>query len=412
MTFMYNNKETATSTLDCLDKWKDNMVTAGWTLYDDQSADTYPYYIMSSSGENSDQMTCYVRLGTVATADRLQHFMYLDWNATTHVGVVSIGHTSYSYILTDDDASFDMWMCANGDGYTLITYVSSGYHISHVGIVSPFHEELGELDTAITSGSSVALSLGSGEAAGFEVGKQYQIVGAAGEGRDPINLSAVDESTDTLTAQSIARSYGVGSKVGFMPFRWYSNHSRNTSAQCFIVQNTGVGTANDSGYCGLAYAFIPQASVDPDAKISGDNNYYGLTPALFYHLTGSTGMTGLQHADSLFLRGDVSTSSGHTMSVGDIDSGTSTGSNSSTTLNDTGKSWSADQHNGKALVITVGTGSGQVRTISDTTATQLTVSAAWTTTPDATSDYVICDEAWIWFYVGGSTAYQGAMRAG
>lgn len=54
-----------------------------------------------------------------------------------------------------------------------------------------------------------------------------------------------------------------------------------------------------------------------------------------------------------------------------------------------GKSWSADQFNGAYIWIYGGTGAGQVREISDTTSTRITVSVNWTTNPDATSYYTI-----------------------
>src|SRR5207245_2649461 len=44
---------------------------------------------------------------------------------------------------------------------------------------------------------------------------------------------------------------------------------------------------------------------------------------------------------------------------------------------------------GRPDSITAGTGAGQTRAVTSNTATTLTVSPAWTTTPDATSKYVI-----------------------
>lgn len=58
-------------------------------------------------------------------------------------------------------------------------------------------------------------------------------------------------------------------------------------------------------------------------------------------------------------------------------------------LDDSGKSWSADQFNGAYIWIYAGTGRGQVRQISDTTATRITVTANWTTNPNNTSYYAI-----------------------
>lgn len=69
--------------------------------------------------------------------------------------------------------------------------------------------------------------------------------------------------------------------------------------------------------------------------------------------------------------------------------GTSTGSNTSTTLKDTGQSWDTDEFAGLNIVVTAGTGAGQHRIISTNTSDTLTVSEAWTATPDTTSEYSI-----------------------
>lgn len=76
-------------------------------------------------------------------------------------------------------------------------------------------------------------------------------------------------------------------------------------------------------------------------------------------------------------------------SVAQFATGTSTGTNTTTTLNNTGKAWLTNQWANYQVRITSGTGAGQIRTIASNTGTALTVSAAWTVTPDATSVYVI-----------------------
>lgn len=75
--------------------------------------------------------------------------------------------------------------------------------------------------------------------------------------------------------------------------------------------------------------------------------------------------------------------------------GTATGTQSTTTLQDTSKAWptasnDANCPKGGWVVITAGTGVGQVRRITTATANTLTVVPAWTTTPIAAdSQYVI-----------------------
>lgn len=70
------------------------------------------------------------------------------------------------------------------------------------------------------------------------------------------------------------------------------------------------------------------------------------------------------------------------------DSGTATGSTNSTIV-DSGKSWTDDDFIGDYVWVYGGTGSGQVRKISDNNATALTVSTDWTTNPSTDSTYRI-----------------------
>jgi type IV pilus assembly protein PilW len=68
---------------------------------------------------------------------------------------------------------------------------------------------------------------------------------------------------------------------------------------------------------------------------------------------------------------------------------TTTPANTSTTLNDSTKNWTGSQWQNYYVNINSGTGSGQQKQISSNSSTQLTLSSAWTTIPDTTSDYKI-----------------------
>lgn len=60
-----------------------------------------------------------------------------------------------------------------------------------------------------------------------------------------------------------------------------------------------------------------------------------------------------------------------------------------TTLTATGTAWTTNKWASSQVRIVAGLGAGQVRTISSNTGTVLTVSAAWTTNPDGTSQFVV-----------------------
>lgn len=78
-------------------------------------------------------------------------------------------------------------------------------------------------------------------------------------------------------------------------------------------------------------------------------------------------------------------------STNQYDNGTATGG-STTTLADTGKSWTVNGHANRAVTILSGTGAGQYGRIASNTSTTLTIGTAWAVAPDATSVYKILDD--------------------
>jgi hypothetical protein len=82
-------------------------------------------------------------------------------------------------------------------------------------------------------------------------------------------------------------------------------------------------------------------------------------------------------------------------------SGTATGG-SSTTLTNTSKGWATNQWANSQLRLTAGTGAGQIRTVASNTATTLTVSSAWSTAPDATSQYSLEGNDDFLYFIGNN----------
>lgn len=97
----------------------------------------------------------------------------------------------------------------------------------------------------------------------------------------------------------------------------------------------------------------------------------------------------------------------------ELPTGTATGTQSTTTLQDTTKSMTTNIYSNFDLLITAGTGAGQRRRIASNTATTFTLATAvtgnnrtgaWTTTPDATSVYKIEPSSdFLYYQPGGST---------
>lgn len=91
-----------------------------------------------------------------------------------------------------------------------------------------------------------------------------------------------------------------------------------------------------------------------------------------------------------------------------IASGTAS-SGAASSITDTASAFPVDSLAGKYVVITDGTGVGQVRQITTNSATVLTVSPAWATAPDNTSEYIVRDYKLSQFgVVSSATATGGA----
>jgi hypothetical protein len=93
--------------------------------------------------------------------------------------------------------------------------------------------------------------------------------------------------------------------------------------------------------------------------------------------------------------------------------GTATAGGAST-LTNSAKTWTVNQWTNSQVRIVSGTGAGQIRTIASNTATALTTSAAWTTTPDATSVYSIEGNDDFLYYLGSNavTLFRYSISAG
>ena len=92
--------------------------------------------------------------------------------------------------------------------------------------------------------------------------------------------------------------------------------------------------------------------------------------------------------------------------------GTATGGGANTITN-SAKAWTTNQWTNSQVRIVSGTGAGQIRTVSSNTGTTLTVSANWTTNPDATSVYSIEGNDDFIYYLGNGavTLYRYSISA-
>jgi hypothetical protein len=168
-----------------------------------------------------------------------------------------------------------------------------------------------------------------------------------------------------------------------------------------------------------ASAVITVASAFGTA-ITTSSTYRLLTPR-WYVVSGSSTSIGLKYYDlalNTWTAGSVTsfvtvlgtdarliaTPSWNNTSYTQFSTGTAS-SATTTTLVDSSKAWTASQWINYQVRIVSGTGAGQIRTITASTSTALTV-ATWTTTPDATSTYSIeGNDDYLYFTGNGGTAF-------
>lgn len=390
----------ATNTQDAIDKFKDTLVSAGWTLHDDLSGGSPYAYVLRSYGEASDEWPCYLYMRQ--DTDVIEFYVYADWNNTTHAGTYCFGNAAYSHIDADDDGQFYIWCSADKDSAMFVSYLTE-YDFALVGLLEPICEDaFGTLQSSATAGSNVVLSLGSGEAAGFIAGKSYQILD--GDNRQWVEVNSVNTGSNQITITTLSYSFASGAIIGNQPHHWFLALSDYDYVYKFNYSTNG--SADETIAASINTALFGTGFVDPDRRA---HQKYTMWPILIYDKLNE-GLGGFFKSGCNHLRMYIANTSEHTVSVGDKDSGTSSGSNTSTTLNDTSKSWATNEWANKVLVITGGTGAGQFRKIASNTANALTVDTSWDTTPDGTSTYTICDEGWLYFYFNGTTTDSGAMR--
>lgn len=195
-------------------------------------------------------------------------------------------------------------------------------------------------------------------------------------------ITANGGSTTTATTTATITGLCVGKTVRFLTG---ANAGREATITGVIIVPGGTST--------IQFAALPSAVANTDTFVVDTGLFAVLCPGTlatgsfrtYDPLTGTwtsltiTGLPASWGTDGKML----TTSSKSAFGAGTATAG------ASTTLTNSGKSWTTNQWTNYQVRITSGTGIGQVRQIASNTATVLTVSSAWTTAPDATSVYAI-----------------------
>lgn len=374
------------------------LTDAGWSVWDTQAT----YTVMRSDGENPDGKYMYVQI----TNNTATTSFWLGWNNTTHSGSGSVNIAT-----TAPSASLKMFAYANKDGFAAFQTTGTTLLTPH-GILKAVPPS-GSFTTTITAalGTGASKQIFVADSSQFKVGAAYGIVDTANGKRQSFVCTGV--GAGWIVADSIDTTIAADALIGVNVYPVVIL-SAATSCTVMNIQNptTGGGVLasntlgrlgrfmsnfNDVGGAAQMMDYLEAGA----GKVPGANKRLinaelfecnAVAPA-FYNKIGDASLFKVApYATSNLFCVGYELNDFDVQAVNQQDSGTSTGSNSSTTLNDTTKTWTTDQWAGKALVLTSGLGGGQTVKIISNSATQL-VTSTMDVIPAADS-YLIADEAY------------------
>lgn len=360
------------------------------------TAGTCDQVVYTSQGESGTEVPGYVYIAVLNSFLTFRTYQY--WNAGTDTGTRLSTVTGAAYggfNTTNLAATYECMIVGNKDfvfmhGNTATARTgTNGVAFGH--IPNKFYTPFTQLNGAHTS-SAGAKALTVDSTSGFMAGTYIQIVGSNYEGCDKLQISSIDSATQ-MTVAALPRNYADNSYIG-MPASTFGMNSETNNTGYYQWQPCS--HYNDSGTTVTAANHYDFVWLSPGASTS--NNSVGdfslklfLLPVMFFVDAGEQ----VGWFDELVFKAAAATTGDVLIrnTDGSIPTGYTATSGTGTTLVDTGRSWTSDAHIGKYVVITAGTGNGQVRKITDNDATSLTVDT-WYTNPDATSQYKIVDYAY------------------
>jgi hypothetical protein len=187
-------------------------------------------------------------------------------------------------------------------------------------------------------------------------GYSVHITGGPNAGATLAIVSNTLGASATITVAAQATAFSASTTYRLITPVWYVLGAGTTAAGSFRKYDFATNT-----WTTLAQAGLP-ATISTDSKLVSTPSWIGENFLQFLTGTASAG--------------------------------------AAATLTHTGKSWTTNQWTNYQIRIVSGTGAGQIRNIASNTGSVITVSANWTTNPDATSVYSIEGNDDYLYYLG------------
>ncbi|MBC8441986.1 MAG: hypothetical protein H8D87_20150 [Deltaproteobacteria bacterium] len=365
----------------------------GWEV----EVDSFPTkMIVKSKGVDDDQPYIYFHLTLAANTLRPDH-AYGYWDSVTKVGTLELPHTNnyadrYEQVYYDEtEGSIGLCVWGNKDLIIMNSYENKTANYKEgaamIGRIPkdvmfiPAHTTLLASQVAATD-----VSLNVASSAGFEVGLYYCLWGAEGEGRDfGVMVTEITDATH-IVVDNLPRDYSAGSFIGNYPqtgfYPSYYFHNFGQRFKSGLIEEYGTFDQND----------IAGGYNDPAGAL-GKNVLF---PLIWREVNGEGTDPGVLSMDKHIAAKLDSQTAFDIHLVGAGLPGTATGGGAKT-LEDTAKAWTIDEHIGKFVYISAGTGAhdcGNFAEIVSNMADTLTVAYDWLTDPVAGDTYYIADEIW------------------
>lgn len=410
MAYSYITNKTTASHMETFLTIRTVLLEAGWEEYDVQSG----YTIFRSDGEIPDGKYMYIKLDNTSYS----HSFYTNWNSSTHTYVGgAINFSTYS----SPSSNLKTYVYADKSGFAIAQ--SNGATLVNPTILikadPDFTVETTLINAITSTGTNKVLTVGDNSE--FIVGAAYTIFDYNNGKRQPFICTA--KGTGTITADSIDTTIAAGSLVGVNVFPVMLFGSGNAQPQIICPHSPSIAggplpasattyakIAKLDAYNSTSGMYSLMDALDCGAgKLPSKHRYLDIdilecnisAVPYFLHRVGKyTTFKVLPQLTTTNMFLQTQYTDFDVDAIGINLTSTSTGSNTSTIINDTTKSWTVNEFAGKVVVITTGSVTGQVAKIISNTSTSLTVEEMQFI--PSTDGYVIANEAYrlinIWSY--------------
>lgn len=366
---------------------------AGWTLHDTVSGTEKVY---TSRGESDTEIPLYLSISYTTV---IYMKLYLYWNATTHTGYCqqyydTLSSASMSGIVqsTDKDPAIRVIGSKNFLFIQFVDMKSQDLYFSYTysayfAFFTPRDRLMLTTTASVTAGNDVVISVS--DASQIRVGTTLQLIGINYEGTDRVSVTNV--SGNNITVDTLQYDYASGAYIG-----------TGLSMAATIVYSSGVK------FCSVSNAMYNYGNIDIPSSVynysiavadpinnrdptSTTNTQILVEP----NLNDVYGVGGYYADDNAFYSAPKTLADSiYCTSTDNVSISGQVTSSTSTTLTDSSKSWIVDEHSGKTMIVSGGTGINQSRVIASNTADTLTFNNSISVALDPTSIFFIVDDVY------------------